>query len=223
MTQIIFTLVVFLIIYLICRLVPILWLKVAIIGVLVFLSPFLFIQTFLLERECTKLCPKTALVLGAGITNNQYPTQILRLRLDKAVEMYQANQITNIIVSGDNSREFHNEPLVMKNYLVKNGVLESAIKQDFGGRRTMDSCYRVKNYFKVNDAFVITQRFHISRAKFLCESVGLPSSIAVAADTGPSTVTWGYLREIPASWSAIKDSFYFVPQVGSDGSEGVLN
>jgi SanA protein len=162
----------------------------------------------------------TIVILGAGIRNNEIPTDILKLRLNSGLEVYkQTGQ--KIIVTGDNSLEWHNEPRVMKNYLIKNGAPSTDIIEDFGGRRTMDSCYRVKNYFKTNKIVLVTQAFHISRAKFLCESVGLDVEIKVAADTGPSTVIWGYIREVPAAWSAIFDSIYFKPQVGSDGSEGL--
>jgi SanA protein len=162
----------------------------------------------------------TIVVLGAGIRNNEIPTEILKLRLNSGLEVYkQTGQ--KIIVTGDNSLEWHNEPRVMKNYLIKNGAVSSDVTEDFGGRRTMDSCYRVKNFFKVSKIILVTQAFHISRAKFLCESVGLDVETKVAADTGPSTVTWGYIREVPAAWSALFDSIYFKPQVGSDGSENL--
>jgi SanA protein len=158
-------------------------------------------------------------VLGAGIRNDT-PTEILKLRLETGKEIYDQTK-AKIIVTGDNSREYHNEPRVMKNYLIKLGVVPSDIIEDFGGRRTMDSCYRVKNFFNVTKVVLVSQAFHLPRAKFLCESVGLSVQTNAAQDTGPSTVIWGYLREIPASWSALFDSVYFKPQVGSDGSESV--
>jgi SanA protein len=157
-------------------------------------------------------------ILGAGIRNNEVPTEILKLRLNSGIEVYkQTGQ--KIIVTGDNSLEWHNEPRVMKNYLIKNGIKSSDIIEDFGGRRTMDSCYRVKNFFKASKIVLVTQAFHMSRAKFLCESVGMEVETKVASDTGPNTVIWGNIREVPAAWSALLDSIYFKPQVGSDGSE----
>jgi vancomycin permeability regulator SanA len=158
-------------------------------------------------------------VLGAGIRNDT-PTEILKRRLETAQEIYITKK-SKIIVTGDNSREYHNEPKVMKNYLIKLGVAPSDITEDFGGRRTMDSCYRVKNFFNANNIILVSQAFHLPRAKFLCESVGLSVQTKSAQDTGPSTVIWGYLREIPAAWPALFDSIYFKPQVGSDGTESI--
>jgi SanA protein len=192
--------------------------------VLIFLIPFVGITAINspIGNSTSDVFSKDSVIviLGAGIRNNEIPTEILKLRLNSGTEVYnQTGQ--KIIVTGDNSLEWHNEPRVMKNYLIKNGIKSSDIVEDFGGRRTMDSCYRVKTFFKASKIILVTQAFHMPRARFLCESVGLEVETKVAADTGPNTVIWGYLREIPASWSALMDSIYFRPQVGSDGSEEV--
>ncbi len=184
---------------------------------LIILAPVFFMQLNLLPILNSR--SDTLLVLGAGIKQNQYPTLVLQNRLDKAVEIFNQGNIKTIIVSGDNSKDWHNEPKVMKDYLVSKGILESVIKEDFGGRRTADSCYRVKNFFKVDSVIVVTQGFHLGRGKFLCQSVGLKTGFAFAQDSGLQTTAWGYVREIVSSWLALNDSIWFRPQVGSDGSE----
>lgn len=162
---------------------------------------------------------RVIVVLGAGIKNDT-PTEILKRRLETAQQIYSQTG-EKIIVTGDNSQQYHNEPRVMKNYLIRLGVAASDITEDFGGRRTMDSCFRVKNFFDVNKIILVSQTFHLPRAKFLCESVGLAVQTKAAADTGSSTIILGYLRELPASWAALLDSLYFVPQVGSNGNEQI--
>jgi vancomycin permeability regulator SanA len=184
---------------------------------LVILAPVLFMQLNLLPILNSR--SETILVLGAGILSNRYPSLVLKNRLDKSVELFNQGQIKTIIVSGDNPRDDYNEPKVMKDYLVSKGIAETAIKEDFGGRRTADSCYRVKNFFKIDSAIVITQGFHLGRAKFLCQSAGLKTGFVFAQDSGLQTTTWGYIREIVSSWAALNDSVWFRPQVGSDGSE----
>jgi SanA protein len=161
----------------------------------------------------------TIVVLGAGIKNDT-PTDILKKRLETAKEIHEQTK-QKIIVTGDNSQQYHNEPRVMKNYLIKLGVPPVDITEDFGGRRTMDSCYRVKNFFGANKVILVSQAFHLPRAKFLCESVGLSVQTQAAPDANYSTAVWGYLREIPAAWPALLDSVYFKPQVGSNGSEEI--
>jgi SanA protein len=192
--------------------------------ILIFVIPFVsFLVPYHLDKQSlnSKMVGESIIViLGAGI-NNDTPTDILKRRLETGSQIYNQTK-SKIIVTGDNSQQYHNEPRVMKNYLIKLGVPSVDITEDFGGRRTMDSCYRVKNFFDANKVVLISQAFHLPRAKFLCESVGLEVQTEAAQDTGPSTVTWGYLREIPAAWSALVDSVYFQPQVGSNGSE-VIN
>jgi vancomycin permeability regulator SanA len=185
--------------------------------VVLFLFPFVLIQSSSIENPNSKL--RTAVVLGAGITKNNKPTLVLQTRLNIALQLYRGNRIDKIIVSGDNSTQFHNEPKVMKQYLVENGINEKIIIEDFGGRRTMDSCYRVKNFFKIDEAIVISQKFHLGRAKVLCESVGLSTDLIYAPNPRDDVTIWGYLREIPASFGVVRDLIYFRPQVGSDGSE----
>lgn len=208
---------------LILKLVTNKYIKTFLSLILVIIIPFcLFVANYNDSNSQKPIDTKTALVLGAGIISNTTPTQILKLRLDKAIEMYQNQLVTDIIVSGDNSDQYHNEPKVMKDYLVKNGIPFDDVREDFGGRRTMDSCYRTKNYFEVQEAYLITQQFHLPRAVFLCQDVNLKVYPIAAQDTGPNTISWGYFREIPAAWTAIRDAIWFRPQVGSDGTEKVV-
>jgi SanA protein len=199
------------------------WIKKLLLLILVVsFLPFAFVHSFVWKKEVNITYPTTALVLGAGIKNNSLPSNVLQLRLDKAIEMYKSGKLKKIIVSGDNSQLYHNEPRVMKNYLLQNEIPENIIIEDFGGRRTMDSCYRVKNFFKIDQVVIISQRFHLARAQFLCNSIGLDSDLGISRDTSSVAVFWSYFREFFASFSAIKDSFSFTPQIGSDGRESDL-
>ncbi len=166
-----------------------------------------------------KKTPQVALIFGAGILNNSVPSIILKNRLDIGLDLYTQNKVKAIIVSGDNSAANYNEPAVMKNYLVSKGVPTNRIFEDFGGVRTADSCYRTKNYFNLDEVYLITQEFHIPRAKFLCDSLGLRSIPLSAESSRLYTEVWGNFREIFANWSAIKDSVSFQPKIKSDGKE----
>jgi len=52
---------------------------------------------------------------------------------------------------------------------------------DYAGRRTYDSCYRARAIFGVEQAVVVTQRFHVARALYLCDALGV-DAIAIIAD-----------------------------------------
>ena len=105
----------------------------------------------------TKKTPQVALIFGAGILNNSVPSIILKNRLDIGLDLYTQSKVKAIIVSGDNSAANYNEPAVMKNYLISKGVPTNRIFEDFGGVRTADSCYRARNYFNLEEVYLITQ------------------------------------------------------------------
>jgi vancomycin permeability regulator SanA len=176
--------------------------------------------------------PTIIIVLGAGILQNSVPGNILKNRLDKAVEISQnnannPNPIKHIIVSGDNRKEDYNEPEVMKNYLENNlKNLEPKDKPkivaDYGGLRTIDSCYRARNYFGVKKAYIVSQEFHLPRINFVCKVVGLDATPIAAKNSTMSTTVWGYIREFAASWKSIQEQFYYSPSIKNDGSEVIL-
>jgi vancomycin permeability regulator SanA len=161
-----------------------------------------------------------ALVLGASVRQNSYPSDVLQKRLDKSIEGYQAGFIKKILVSGDNREASYDEPKVMKAYLVEHGIPARDIIQDFAGRRTLDSCWRAKNVFKLDKVVLITQPFHMPRSTFLCQQVGLQIKPMFAGDSRRIVSTSGVIREWPASWLALWEGFsgYEAP-VKSDGTE----
>lgn len=167
-------------------------------------SPSLyFAQKFYFQNPTKNI--DTAIVLGASVINNTEPSQILKNRLDKALELYNKGEVKKILVSGDNLEKYYNEPEVMKNYLLKNGVTPETILTDSAGLRTNDTCWRAKNIFKINQAYIVTQNFHMPRALFLCNEFGIKSYKAVAKNSGLQSTYLGWMREIPASWLALND------------------
>lgn len=147
---------------------------------------------------------KIAIVFGAGLISDK-PSLVLKNRLDKAVELYFSKKIDKILVSGDNRFIEYNEPQVMTEYLVSLNIPEKDIVQDYAGRRTLDSCWRAKNSFKIDSAYLITQKFHLSRAQLICSSVGI-YSIPIAAENSTFEVTYyGVLREILSTYLAFWD------------------
>ena len=79
-------------------------------------------------------------------------------------------------MSGDNRTLAYNEPEAMRQYAMSLGVPSSAIVLDYAGRRTYDTCYRAKAIFGLDSALLVTQAFHLPRALFLCNALGLQAS-----------------------------------------------
>lgn len=145
---------------------------------------------------------RAAVVFGAGLTSSGGPTTVLKDRVKTAVTLYQAGKVEKLLMSGDNRFLDYNEPGAMKAYALELGIPEEDIVLDYAGRRTYDTCYRAKAIFQLNNVILITQNFHLSRALYTCNALGL-ESVGVSADLR-SYRSEGYwnIREIPACLKA---------------------
>ena len=150
---------------------------------------------------------RVALVLGARVYSNGRLSGMLRDRVETAVALYHAGKVQKLLMSGDNSSLEYNEPDAMMAHAVAMGVPAEDIQPDYAGRRTYDSCYRAKAIFQVQSLVVVTQAFHLPRALFLCNQLGIPS-VGVAADQAvydPRSLAWSETREVPATFFALLD------------------
>ncbi len=98
---------------------------------------------------------KTAVVLGtikyiSGRKNLYY-----EYRLNAAANLWKAEKIKAILVSGDNSRKGYDEPSSMKEDLILRGVPAEYITVDYAGFRTLDSVVRAKEIFDLDDYIVV--------------------------------------------------------------------
>lgn len=156
---------------------------------------------------------KIAIVFGAGLKRDGSPTVVLKDRILTAVDLYKANKVEKILMTGDNRFDDYDEPTAMAKFAIENGIPQEDIVLDFAGRSTYDSCYRARNIFDINQAILVTQSYHLPRAIFICKELGL-DSVGVAADRRKymrSSLLFWYLREIPASAAAIFDVWLFKP------------
>jgi len=113
--------------------------------------------------------------------------------------------VEKILMSGDNRFITYNEPGAMRDYAVGLGVPKEDIVLDYAGRRTYDTCYRARHIFNVKEAILVTQSFHLPRALFTCNNLGINSN-GVPADVRHylrrSYAIW-VAREIPATTVAM--------------------
>ncbi len=114
-------------------------------------------------------------------------------RIEAAVALYMAGKVDYIIVSGDNSTQYYNEPLLMKNDLIAKGVPESRIFFDYAGLRTLDSILRCRDIFGQTSFTVISQKFHNERAIYIANRKNVTAVGYCAAD-GDDNVTV-FIRE----------------------------
>lgn len=122
------------------------------------------------------------IIFGAGI-NGDEPGKYLKDRLDAGILLYRAKRINKILLSGDNGRDEYDELTVMKNYCYKNGVDTTKIFVDYAGFDTYSTMYRAKYVFKIKKATLITQEYHLNRALYIAQSLGI-KSIGYSANNG---------------------------------------
>lgn len=116
-----------------------------------------------------------AVVFGAGVWADGTPSPMLADRVSAAVELYKLGKVRKLLMTGDNSRINYNEVVAMKNYAVEKGVPEKDITLDYAGFSTYESCYRAKEIFGVQQAVLVTQNFHLHRAAYICNQLGVDS------------------------------------------------
>lgn len=119
---------------------------------------------------------RVAIVFGAGLRRDGTPTAILRDRVETAAELYFGGKVEKILMSGDNRFDYYNEPEAMRQYAIALGVPPQAIAMDYAGRRTYDTCYRARAIFGVESALLVSQKFHLPRALFLCNTLGIEAA-----------------------------------------------
>lgn len=145
------------------------------------------------------------MILGASIKSNGQPSDALKDRLETGIDLYKNNKAPLILLTGDDGRNRIDEITVMKNYVLNAGVPESDISTDGQGYRTYESCARANKTFHINQAIIVTQKFHLPRALYLCHRLGV-NSVGVSADLHTyKDIRWFTVRDWLASFKAWLD------------------
>jgi SanA protein len=156
---------------------------------------------------------RAAIVFGAGLDREGQATLILRDRIETGAQLYFSGKVQKLLMSGDNRFVTYNEPEAMRQYALSLGVPDSAIVLDYAGRNTYDTCYRAHAIFGLNSALLVTQRFHLPRALFLCNALGIQAA-GVEATNYTYPLRWSVVwntREQLATVAAFLDVYVFKP------------
>jgi len=113
-----------------------------------------------------------AIVPGASVYKSK-PSIVLKDRLECAYLLYKYRKVDKILLSGDNGSGSYNEVKPMLQYMLDKKVAPEDIFVDHAGFRTLDTIYRAKHVFQVEDAIIVTQRFHQPRAIYLAKKIGI--------------------------------------------------
>lgn len=138
-----------------------------------------------------------ALVLGAKVHEGGVLSDMLRDRMDAGIALYRNGAVKKLLLSGDDSGEW-GEVTAMKEYAVQNGVPEEDILTDGKGFSTYESLSRAKEVYGIEKLVVVTQKYHLYRALYIAQDLGLEASGCDAALHSYAGQLYRELREILA-------------------------
>lgn len=141
---------------------------------------------------------KVGLVFGTSARVAGRENLYFRYRIDAAAQIWSAGKVETLIVSGDNSSRYYNEPNKMKQALIERGIPANRIVCDFAGLRTLDSVVRAKEIFGAESILFISQRFQDERAIYLAKANGIQAYGFAARDVETQRGLKTKIREIGA-------------------------
>ena len=150
------------------------------------------------ENDYTELSDVDCIIiLGAGIWGDK-PSPMLEARLLEGIKLYQNSVSDKIIMSGDHGRKEYDEVNIMKNYAIEKGIPSENIFMDHAGFSTYESIYRAKDIFEAKKVVIVTQEYHLYRALYIANQLGL-EAYGVGADPRQYVrATFREIREILA-------------------------
>ena len=113
------------------------------------------------------------LILGCGVHSDGSPTDMLHDRLRRGVELYELGAAPKLLMTGDHGRKGYDEVDAMKQFAVDAGIDSDDVFMDHAGFSTYESMYRAKEIFQAKRIIIVTQEYHLYRAIYIAESLGL--------------------------------------------------
>ncbi|WP_146811118.1 YdcF family protein [Aneurinibacillus danicus] len=142
------------------------------------------------------------IILGAALWGEEMSPS-LRYRMDTALSYLKQNPRTKVIVSGGQGvGEDMPEAVAMQRFLLENGVPQERIIVEDRAQTTSENILFSKKLMKSNQAVLVTNDFHILRAKLLAERAGIEAQ-TLSAPTPESVKVKLFVREYAAllkSW-----------------------
>jgi len=142
------------------------------------------------------------LVLGAGIKDDGTLSNLLRDRMTMGLALLESGYADTLLLTGDSQfSETYDEVGSMASYAMEHGVTEDRILQDPLGLSTYDSLWRAKNVYGMENVLIVTQNFHLDRALYLADALGLHCAGVVCDIT--MALPMNHLREAAARVKAL--------------------
>jgi vancomycin permeability regulator SanA len=113
------------------------------------------------------------IILGCQVRADGTPSDMLRDRLTRGIELYTLGAAPKLLMSGDHGRVEYDEVGTMKQYAIDAGIPSADIFKDHAGFSTYETVYRAKEVFAAQRVIIVTQEYHLYRALYIAEKLGL--------------------------------------------------
>jgi len=162
-----------------------------------------------------------ALVLGTSKNvAPDRPNLHFENRLLAASALIESGKVERLLVSGHRDSRYYDETLDMIHRLKELGVPEASIVADDRGARTLDSVRRAKEVFGFDRLVIVSDDFHVGRALFIADRIGLEAVALRSAPVGRNGSRKVRLRECFARVKAVMDVIGLALRAGEgDGAE----
>lgn len=176
------------------------------------LASFVFIEVLIIQSAISKHREESdyLVILGAGI-RGEVPSTALYQRLYASLDYIEMNSNVKIVVSGGQGiGESITEAEAMERFLIKHGVAKQQIIKEEKSTSTLENLKFTTEILeelekKENiEVTIVTNNFHVLRAKFLAQRQGL-KAYGYPAPLHPMLVPTCFARE----YLAVINSFIF--------------
>jgi len=135
------------------------------------------------------------LILGCGVQGDR-PSPMLQDRLDTGLALYAQSASAKLLMSGDHGQPDYDEVNVMKHYAIQAGIPSEDVFMDHAGFSTYESMVRARDIFCAKKILVVTQDYHLYRALYVANALGLDAYGVAAAPTSYSGQAYRDFREL---------------------------
>ena len=138
---------------------------------------------------------KVGLVLGTSPVSSFNGRRNLYFdsRVRAAADLYNAGKVDWLVVSGGDYRNTENgydEPVAMRDSLIKQGVDSIRIVLDYDGIRTLNSVAKMRDGYRQDSIVIISQKYHNERALYQAKHLGIDAIGYNAKTPGRYTSWW---------------------------------
>lgn len=137
---------------------------------------------------------KVGLILGTSPVSavNGRRNYYFDYRIKAGAELFKSGKVDWLVVSGGdyrNSQNGYDEPVAMRDSLIKQGVDSSRIVLDYDGTRTLNSLAKIRDVYHQDSIIIISQQYHNERALYLANYLGI-DAVAYNAYTPGKRLSW---------------------------------